>query len=495
MAVDFVTRPPYNVVQPGAYSAVSVSELTSPSALAGQPIPAILGTAKGGKPNEPLYFQSPGQLLAALRSGIGYDGCRFALGAGPPQIAFVRVGNSITQGTLEMEAVTSGKAIKVTSLDYGTWVNAITMTVTAGPIVTLKYTDELGNVYKEIWNLTEVESGSPTNAKIAEAINGKLYGFTSSNFITAEAGVGTGGLKVVSATNLAGGTDGSAPASGDWTKGLEALENVQVSIVVPMTGEATIHAQVQEHCQVMSNPNTRHERTCVVGGVKGETAAQQITRMASLRSARTQLVYPGMEQYNSKGELSIYDPFYRAAMVAGMHCALPDVATSLTHALTPEVGVETPLSTVQGGPVDQLLLAGVTPFVRAPRSGVWCVDSLSGNNEPSGVFRDFHKTRSADYVARYLRYALETKYVGGKSLNGTRESIQIQTSILLKELLANQIIRAFNEPTVELGPPNSPIVTSGNSYNVTAPVMLVDTDKYIFITVALQSPTTIQTGA
>src|SRR3977135_4220250 len=103
MPVDFVTRPPYNVVQPGAYSAVNASELTSPTGPVG-PIPAILGTAKGGQPNTPLYFQAPGQLLAAIRGGIGYDGARFALGAGSPQIAFVRVGKPATPGTLAARA-------------------------------------------------------------------------------------------------------------------------------------------------------------------------------------------------------------------------------------------------------------------------------------------------------------------------------------------------------------------------------------------------------
>lgn len=493
MPAATITRPPYNVVQPGAYSAVNVSELTSAPTSTG-PIPAFIGTAKGGLPTEALFFSAPGQLLAALRSGPVYDLARFALGANAPTVCVVRVGNSISQGKQELSGTTAGILVTLTSRDFGTWVNAITVTVEAGPVVRLAYVDELGNTFKESWDLTSLKSGEPTNEEIAKAINGQLYGYTASNFVTAVAGAGTGKLKTQSATALTGGTDGSTPAAGDWTNGLTALETQDVSIVVPATAEESVHAQVAEHCNIMSLANARKERTCLVGGLKGETVTKQKERIAALPFARTQLVYPGLFQYNAQGALTLYDPLYRAGMVAGMHCALPDVATSLTHKLTPEIAPEINLSTVQGGPIDQLLLAGVTPFAPAPGGGVWCVDSITGAREAAGVFRDFHKVRSADFVSRYLRVNLERKFTGSKALNGSMESIELQAAVLLKELQARQIIRAFKEPTVEAGPTTGAVVTSTNSYNLTAPVMLVDTNKFIFISVALQSPTTIPAG-
>jgi hypothetical protein len=245
----------------------------------------------------------------------------------------------------------------------------------------------------------------------------------------------------------------------------------------------------------MSAANARKERTAIVGGLTGETVAKTIERIGNLRSSRVQVACPGMNQYNAKGEITLFAPFYRAAMYAGMHCGLPDVATALTHSLTPEIGPETLYSTAQGGPLDQLLLAGASPAAPRPGGGTWIVDSLSTSNEAAGYFRDFHKIRSADYVAHYVRGELEEVFTGTKNLNGTKESIELRAQLLLKELQSQRIIRAFKEPKVEPGPNTGPVVTSANSYNLTLPVMLVDTDKYIFITVALQSPTTIQTGA
>lgn len=491
MPVDFQTRPNTNVVQPGAYSAVSATELTEPSPNTG-PIPAIIGTATGGPPAEPLYFSSASTLQAVLRSGPAYDGARFALNAGVQQVCVVRVGKEVKQGKLELEGA-SGKLVTLTSIGYGTWVNSITVAVEAGPIVVLKYTDALGNVYKETWNFEKLEAKKPTNAHIAEAINGQLFGYPASNFVTAAAGAGTGELKTAAAAALTGGGE-EAPEAANWTKGLEALETQEISIIVPMTAEETVHAQVSEHCTIMSASNARKERTFIFGGATGESAPgasqskKTIERIEALHTARGQIACPGMYQFNPKGELTLYAPFYRAAMYAGMHCALPDVATSLCHKETPEVGPEVNYSTVQGGPLDQLLLAGASPAAPKPGGGTWIVDSLSTSNEAAGYFRDFHKTRSADYVAHFVRNYLEVNFTGRKTLNGTAEAIEGKAELALKDLLAAQIIRAYKKPTVEPGPTTGAIVTSSNSYQVALPVVLIDADKFIFLTVALQSP-------
>lgn len=489
MPTDFVARPPYNVVQPGAYSAVNASELTSPPVANNTPYTALVGPCEGGLPTTPLFFSSPGLLLAVLRGGPLYDAARFNLGTGASQVCVVRVGKKLKQGTLTLTSTSGG--VKLTSIDSGKWVNGITVEVVAGPIVTLKYTDPSGNVFTEKWTFT----GTPTNEEVANAINGLTYGFTASNFVTAVAEEPTKtGLKMAAAAPLTGGEE-EAPELAQWEAGFAATENIEPSVMVAVTGEAAIHAKLLEHCQNMSAPTTRHERTAIIGGVKGESPATAIARLAALRSARVQPVYPEVTDFNSKGEVVIWDPFYVAAKVAGMHCALPDPATSLVHAKVPCIGVGVPLSTVQGGAVDQLLLAGFTTLTPAPGGGVWIVDSISASNEAAGTFRDFHKVRSADYVAQYVRRALETKYTGGKTLNGTRAAMGIDAANLLRELKAAKIIRDYKQPTVEPGPTTGAVVTSANSSNVSLPVMLVDTNKFIFITVSLQSPTTTPAGA
>ena len=122
MAQDITVTPPFNPVQPGAYSSIDASQLSNSNPLARKPIVAILGTSLGGPPDKPLYFRGAGQLREVLRGGPGYDCARFAFSGGASQICFVRVGNSITQGSLTLAGAT-GNPITLTSKDYGSWVN------------------------------------------------------------------------------------------------------------------------------------------------------------------------------------------------------------------------------------------------------------------------------------------------------------------------------------------------------------------------------------
>jgi hypothetical protein len=481
---DFITKPPYNVIQPGAYSAVNASQLANPSFGAGHPIPCIIGPALGGQPNTALFFRSPGQLQQVLRGGAGYDVARFTFDGGAPQVAFVRVGNSITQASLPLAG--TGTVLTLTALDWGAWANAIKITVATGPIITLSYTDALGNVFTEKWDFTGV--GSLTVPFIVQAINGQQPGYSGSNFVSATAGAGTLPLTTVSNTPLVGGTDGLAPAAGDWTNGLTAIESKLVDFVIPATGDATVHAQVLTHCQNTSTPAARRERVASLGGVLGESVSQVVTRIASLRSGRIQLVYPGMQDFDANGNLVLYDPFYLAGKIAGMHCAASDPATSLVHQHVPVVAAETDLSTVQGGAIDQLLQAGVTPIAPAgDGSGYWIVDDLTGYNAADGVFRDLIKTRSADYVAQYARSSLETQFVGSKNLATSGASIAAAANQVMTNLLGLQIIQQFKAAVVSAGP-------KVGSWNVQLPVMLVDTDKFIFIQVALQPSSTVQSS-
>jgi hypothetical protein len=252
---------------------------------------------------------------------------------------------------------------------------------------------------------------------------------------------------------------------------------------MPATGDATVHAQVDAHCVAMSTTLARKERVGVYGAVLGESVAQQVTRISALRSRRLQLVYPGMVDFDINGVLKTWDPFYAAAKAAGDHAALPDPATPLTHADFDAVDVEVKLSTIQGGAVDQLLAAGVTPITPKPGGGLWYVDSLSGYNTDD-TFRDFHKIRTADEVSIRLRTALEEEFVGKKSLDNSAAEIARLSNDELGQMVNGQLLRRVQPVTVAQG-------SSGKDYLVTAPVMLPDTTKFIYISVALQPVTVL----
>lgn len=482
---DTTIIPAINPLQPGAYSAIDASALIDSDRPTLRPVPAILGTCLGGVPNTALYFRGPGPLKQVLRGGIAYDVARLAFAGGAERVAVVRVGNSVTQSSLAL-AGTTGTLITLTSKDFGSWTTGIKVTTTALNVITITFTDALGNTLTETF--TPTGGAGATAAAIAACVNGGQYGTNASQFVTATAGAGTTPLAVVSNSPLAGGTDGLSPANGDWSTGLTALETEDVSIIVPAIDSATIHALALAHANNMSLPLARKERTVVAGGLKAETPAVAAARMTgSLLDKRFQLVYPGIQEFDVNGNLTLYDPFYAAGKLAGLHCALADPAFSLAHKTFPTIDIERRLSTLQGSDVDTLLAAGVTPIAPKPGGGFWVVDSLSGYRTDS-TFRDFHKIRSADFVAQYSRTILEQRFVGQKSLSGSIQSIQAVAAQILSDLQAQNVIRASQTPVVTPG-------ANTSSYNVSLPVMLVDATKFIFVTVALQPSSTVNRDA
>lgn len=487
MALDGTLRPPISPIQPGAYSAIDASALQG-AGLAGLPIVCIIGAALGGTPNQPYTFLDPYQAKNRLRGQALVDMVRFAFGAGAGVVKAVRAGSTITQSTLALAGATA-TPVTLTSLDYGSWTTQIKATVAANNSVTISYVDAAngGITYSEVFAL----GATATAQNVVDAINGKLAGYQASQYVSAAVTTGTMPLTVIASTALAGGADGSSNAliGSDWTAALQAIEGEDVDIVVPATGDSTIHAQVLTHCQNMSTSAARRERVADLGGVLGESVTTVIARMATLHDKRVQVVYPGVVDFDANGLLKQWDPFYAAAKIAGMHAALPDPATSLTHDLVPTVDLEQQsgkyLSTLQGSDLDQLLRAGITPIAPAGQStgGFWVVDSLTGWNQDDS-FRDFHKTRAADAVAVRLRTVLEAKFVGGKALDSSDNDITVAANGVLDNLQLEGIVRAHRDAQVTQG-------ADARTWIVTAPVLLPDAIKYILITVALQPSSSV----
>ncbi len=475
---DTTIRPPVVPLQPGAFSGIDASALAGLNVLRGRPVLALLGASAGGIPNVPMYFSDLQALKSVLRSGPLFDCARFAMQAGALPVCVVRAGVPI-QGVLALAGATSAP-VTLTSRDYGVWTTGIKATVGANNLVTITYLDPNGITFTE----TYAVGSAATPQNIVDAINGVTPGFTASQYVTASVTAGTAPLTVAAVAPLASGSDGSALSGTDWTNALKVIETEDVQMVAVATGDATVHAQASTHCDAMSTTLARHERRFVGGAVLAESTAAQVTRMASLRSRRVQLIYPGLVDLDGNGAQKTYDPFYAAARVAGQHCALPDPATSLTHAPVGGMDVERKLSTIQGGDVDTLLAAGVSPITPKPGGGLWLVDSLSGYNTDD-IFRDFHKIGAADEVARRSRAALEDAFTGKKSLENTSGDVQTLASATLQKLKDETVIRAFLPAQVAAG-------ATPKDYLVTLPVMLPDTVKFIYISVALQPASTLK---
>lgn len=489
--MDVFSALPLSAVQPGAYSVLDVSAITQSRGQT-KGLVGVLQASLGGKPNTPLNFFSQQDIRNVLRGGKLADAARLAFAGGSQPLVGVRIGTGVAQGTLSLTGAASG-ALTFTSLGYGSYVNAIKVLVAASNAVTITFTDSLtGVAYSESYKPQGSLTGNAALANIAAQVNGTISGVPKSSLVTAAASPTDAGPLATNGTGaqLTGGADNSTLTGTDWTTGLQALEPTSVDFVVVATDDATIHAQAVAHCLAMSTPTARKERRWIGGGVLGETVATVVTRATNtaIATRRGQLVYPGAQLFDANGNVVMYDPSMVAAYVAGLKCALPDFATSLTHDLLPGViGVEADLSSIPGGDLDTLLRANITPIARANPTGYWITEDVS--LEPSDPnWRDWIKQGSADRVAQRLRARLEGKFTGSKALNGTAGAIKLEAQAEGAAMLGEQLIRDYQPTNVSV------VEQSGNpgTFAVTVPVMLVGTTRFIGIVVALQPLNTTQ---
>lgn len=469
--------------QPDAYSQLDTSAVQAAAQNPDAPVIAVPGDCKGGQPNAALVFTNLAQLRSVTRSGPAYDTARAAFLGGASKVILVRAGTP-TQST-EALAGATGTPVTLKSIDYGAWTAVIKRTIATNNLVTIVGTDPNGNTFTEIY---AVGTGA-TAQQVVDAINGKTPGFNKSQWVTASVTTGTMPLTTSAQAALStAGTDDGTIDAGDWTNALKVLETQDVDLISPATGDATIHAQVLAHCVTMSSPAGRHERAIVTGGVLGENVATVSARMTTLNSARDQLVYPGIYLLNDAGVPQLYDPYVAGGYVAGMHAALPDVATSLVGANlgSAVVDVEVPLSTIPQGDLDQLLAANVTPIARDPEGGFHIVDSLSGYRADLSL-RDFHKIRTADYTARTLRNELAAEFKGQKVTAAFADAVKQKANLILDRLVVRTILRGHNPADAIVDPVNDTIT------HVSAPIVIPGVNKFLFLTIALQPASALTT--
>lgn len=177
---------------------------------------------------------------------------------------------------------------------------------------------------------------------------------------TRTANVGTLPATMSTPVYLSGGSDGT-PTNTDWSDAFTALQNVPTGrIIIPVTGDASIHAMASTHCTYMSDPTVRHNRVAIVGGVTGETVSEVVTRATNLNSRRVSLVWPGIQDTDIVTQtLTTYAPYIVAAQLAGKLSTLK-ITKALTRQSISAKGLEGTLqSTLQKTDYDTLATSGV----------------------------------------------------------------------------------------------------------------------------------------
>lgn len=214
---------------------------------------------------------------------------------------------------------------------------------------------------------------------------------------------GAGAVPVNSAfAFLTGGTNPTITNT-DWSNAFTAAQLIDAQWIVPLTGDASIHAMADAHCQFMSNL-ARKERRAFVGPAAGTSLAAVQLLPKAIDSDRTAMVWPGHYDYDANGVLVLRPPYMTAAIVAAAFAGL-NPGTPMTNKTLTVRGLEFTIRNPTD--TDLLIQAGVLA-VEDTSAGYKVVRSITTWLENNNFNRVEVSTGVAvDYTARSVRDAID----------------------------------------------------------------------------------------
>lgn len=258
-------------------------------------------------------------------------------------------------------------------------------------------------------------------------------------------------------TYLSGGTDG-ATSNSDWQAAFDLMKTMKIDLIVPLTGDDSIHSMADAHCTYMSGPNGKSERRCFVGGdlqswnseaARLSAIAALTTAAKNLNSDRTMHVGLGAKFYDPNGDIKLYPAYMTACMYAGIAGGGSPVLP-LTRKYLRCLGLEVELRVSE---IEQFLEGnGVAVPVPDPVQGAGYVISrqLTTWNQDDDLYRiEFSVGRGADYIAREIRNRHEL-LIGKPGTESLDVTIVNLTNAVLEAARREEYIRAFDPKLTQL---------------------------------------------
>lgn len=503
----------------------------------------LLGTAEGGEPGKPEFFNSSDQARSRVRGGDIYKALQHVFAPSPVSlgasvVCLVRV-NPATKSTKTLLDGSAGNSIVLSSGNWGLRDNGITIKIETGSSngkkITITQTQANAalapiviprdNLYREAFAIQYVGAGSaatvtidgdnlattitggpggenlnidfnayPTLRQVVDVIdahaaytctlkspnpadptlNGldfvtgvsilsspltvqntlneivRWLNSETQGIVTATRASGAGLVPAnIATTYFAGGSEGTATST-EWQAALDALTALDVSFIVPLTGDAAIHDKTRAHVAEMSQDALR-QRRAVLGAAAGEYTSDLSNyraRAAGLNTDRALLVPMGLKTRDEDGNAVVLAPFFTAALLAGMRAGMPEVGTALTNKAVS-------VNDLEWTPTRAQLELGI-------RYGLCMIGSVDGRGGFS-VVRDistwlandaYHRVEnstgdSLDEVVRVVVSALNV-FKGEKSSPLTAYQIHSLTTSTLNALRKGGVIVAFDKVKVEV---------------------------------------------
>lgn len=363
-----------------------------------------------------VYVPTSAQISASSAAFTGYITGNVltatAVSSGALSVGQVLVGDGVVSGTT-ITAVGSGTGAA------GTYTVSVSNTIGAA--------DDLKTFTASATSLSKLNLRAVTNA-IVEALNGPLLGA----LVTASLSNSSFSPSAISdKTYTFGGASEAEVTPTHWDTalaGLQALEDVE--IIVPMTPSSAIQASVLSHCLSMSSATGKRERFMVVGGDKNLSVDAVKSLASKFADKRAVVVWPGIQDYDDKGQLTTWPPTYLAATIGGMLAAQSDVAQPLTAKPVSVRGLET---VARLSDLDDLVTNGVLAVRYDSGRGYTITQSLTTwTGDTRYARREISTMRAADATMKLIRNSVQG-FIGSKLSDRAIDQIKNRVDQALKQ--------------------------------------------------------------
>lgn len=304
---------------------------------------------------------------------------------------------------------------------------------------------------------------------------------------------------MATAVFLANGSKGSTTAA-SYVDAMTKLEGIATNFVVPLFSRDAsediadgltessstytidaIHASTKNHVLLMSTPKLKRHRVAILS-YKG-TFSEAQAKAATLASFRTYLAFQDVDQVDSKGVVQTYQPWYAAAIAAGMQAA--GFYKSFTNKLANVISYRDPSGFDSGSPgdVETALLAGLMTLQAATAGVKWVSDQSTYGLDSNFVYNSLQAVYAADILALDLAESFQTTFVGQSLADVDAATALAFLASRMQIYRQLKLIAASDDAPV--GYKNESIVINGPIMDVKVEVKLATTIFFIPITLEI----------
>lgn len=280
----------------------------------------------------------------------------------------------------------------------------------------------------------------------------------NSQYMTATASSGAAGGAPTNTTApvfLSGGIEGVTTTQ-SWQDALNLLKQARVNSIVLLTHEPAIHAQLDAHCAYMGGVG-RSERDGFVGllntgGTDLAPKSEVKSQIVNLNSRHIRAFAQAIERYNTAGERQEFDPFYLAAVAAGMQAG-SSVGTSLTYKYANVLSFRQAVGSGVWNPTDdseEMIAGGLCFLENVEGVGRRVVRNITTHLSTSNIaFTEGSVNEATNFAVFNLRTNLEFA-VGKKGFAGTINATKAIAMNTLGLLIDEQVLVAWRSLNIEL---------------------------------------------